>query len=190
MAHADQPGYGRDARRPASRPASPRRDDRSPRSATARRRRSVAGPGAGPISCRRSFTTNGPGASLPSRRRPGALRSRRHRARRGSRTPSPPKGWSPTRVDAYRTPHAPLASRSGRDALRTGEVDAVTFTSASTVRGFVGALGAVSGSPKVVCIGPVTADGGPSPRLHRARRREAAHDRRPRRTPSSRVLAR
>ncbi|MBA3690846.1 MAG: uroporphyrinogen-III synthase, partial [Actinobacteria bacterium] len=34
---------------------------------------------------------------------------------------------------------------------------AVTFTSASTVRGFVGALGAVKGTPKVVCIGPVTA---------------------------------
>jgi uroporphyrinogen-III synthase len=36
-------------------------------------------------------------------------------------------------------------------------VDAVTFTSASTVRGFVGALGAMKGAPKVVCIGPVTA---------------------------------
>jgi uroporphyrinogen-III synthase len=44
-----------------------------------------------------------------------------------------------------------------RDALRRGEVDAVTFTSASTVRGFVGAAGAVLGSPKVICIGPVTA---------------------------------
>jgi uroporphyrinogen III methyltransferase/synthase len=43
-----------------------------------------------------------------------------------------------------------------RDALASGEVDAVTFTSASTVRGFVGALGAVKGSPKVVTIGPVT----------------------------------
>ena len=38
-----------------------------------------------------------------------------------------------------------------------GRVDAVTFTSASTVRGFVRALGAVKGAPKVVCIGPVTA---------------------------------
>ena len=44
-----------------------------------------------------------------------------------------------------------------RAALREGRVDAVTFTSASTVRGFVGALGAVKGNPKVVCIGPVTA---------------------------------
>ena len=38
-----------------------------------------------------------------------------------------------------------------------GAVDAVTFTSASTVRGFVGAVGVVRGDPKVVCIGPVTA---------------------------------
>jgi uroporphyrinogen-III synthase len=36
-------------------------------------------------------------------------------------------------------------------------VDAVTFTSASTVRGLVGMLGAVKGNPRVVCIGPVTA---------------------------------
>jgi uroporphyrinogen-III synthase len=44
-----------------------------------------------------------------------------------------------------------------RTALRSGAVDAVTFTSASIVRGFVRALGAVKGNPKVVCIGPVTA---------------------------------
>ena len=73
------------------------------------------------------------------------------------------KGWSPTRVDAYRTrmPRSlPLATRA---ALREGRVDAVTFTSASTVRGFVGALAAVKGSPKVVCIGPVTAKEARSP---------------------------
>ena len=33
----------------------------------------------------------------------------------------------------------------------------MTFTSASTVRGFVHALGGVRGDPRVVCIGPVTA---------------------------------
>jgi uroporphyrinogen-III synthase len=44
-----------------------------------------------------------------------------------------------------------------RRALREGKVDAVTFTSASTVRGFVRALGAVKCNPTVVCIGPVTA---------------------------------
>lgn len=66
------------------------------------------------------------------------------------------KGWSPERVDAYRTRLARSLPEEARDALRRGEVDAVTFTSASTVRGFVRALGAVKGTPKVVCIGPVT----------------------------------
>lgn len=67
------------------------------------------------------------------------------------------KGWTPTRVDAYRTRMPRSLPPEAREALRRGEVDAVTFTSASTVRGFVGALGAVRGTPKVVCIGPVTA---------------------------------
>ena len=67
------------------------------------------------------------------------------------------KGWRPTRVEAYRTRMARSLPAEARVALRGGEVDAVTFTSASTVRGFVGAIGAVKGSPKVVAIGPVTA---------------------------------
>ena len=37
------------------------------------------------------------------------------------------------------------------------EVDAVTFTSASTVRGFAEVLGRRYGTFRVVCIGPVTA---------------------------------
>jgi uroporphyrinogen-III synthase len=67
------------------------------------------------------------------------------------------KGWTPTRVDAYRTRIPRSLPAEARAALRDGRVDAVTFTSASTVRGFVRALGAVKGAPKVVCIGPVTA---------------------------------
>jgi len=67
------------------------------------------------------------------------------------------KGWSPERVDAYRTRMPRTLPPDAREALAAGTVDAVTFTSASTVRGFVGALGAVRGAPKVVCIGPVTA---------------------------------
>jgi len=66
------------------------------------------------------------------------------------------KGWSPERVDAYRTRLARSLPPAARDVLRDGRVDAVTFTSASTVRGFVHALGPVKGTPKVVCIGPVT----------------------------------
>jgi uroporphyrinogen-III synthase len=67
------------------------------------------------------------------------------------------KGWSPTRVDAYRTRIPRSLPPEARTALRSGSVDAVTFTSASTVRGFVRAMGVVRGNPKVVCIGPVTA---------------------------------
>ncbi|MGH2539765.1 MAG: uroporphyrinogen-III synthase [Actinomycetota bacterium] len=66
------------------------------------------------------------------------------------------KGWSPTRVDAYRTRMPRSLPKEARDALAAAEVDAITFTSASTVRGFVGALGTIRGAPKVVCIGPVT----------------------------------
>jgi uroporphyrinogen-III synthase len=67
------------------------------------------------------------------------------------------KGWSPTRVDAYRTVFPRSLPADARAALRTGGVDAITFTSASTVRGFLGALGPMKGTPKVVCIGPITA---------------------------------
>jgi uroporphyrinogen-III synthase len=67
------------------------------------------------------------------------------------------KGWTPERVDAYRTRFARSLSPEARAALRVGDVDAVTFTSASTVQGFVNAVSVVRGDPKVVCIGPITA---------------------------------
>jgi uroporphyrinogen-III synthase len=67
------------------------------------------------------------------------------------------KGWSLTRVDAYRTSFPRALPLQARRELERGNVDAVTFTSASAVRGFVGALRAVRGDPKVVCIGSVTA---------------------------------
>jgi len=69
------------------------------------------------------------------------------------------KGWSPTRVDAYRTVIPKTLPARATAALAAGEVDAITFTSASTVHGFQQALGAteIAGRPKVVCIGPVTA---------------------------------
>jgi uroporphyrinogen-III synthase len=67
------------------------------------------------------------------------------------------KGWTPTRVDAYRTVLARSLPAEARALLRAGTVDAITFTSASTVRGFVHAVPAVRGDPRVACIGPVTA---------------------------------
>jgi uroporphyrinogen-III synthase len=67
------------------------------------------------------------------------------------------KGWTPERVDAYRTRFPRTLPAAARRALDTGEVDAATFTSASTVRGFIQAGGTVRRPTKVVCIGPVTA---------------------------------
>lgn len=70
------------------------------------------------------------------------------------------KGWTPVRVDSYTTRLARSLPAPAERALRSGDVDAVTFTSASTVRGFLGvgseALAAAPRRPKVVAIGPVT----------------------------------
>lgn len=67
------------------------------------------------------------------------------------------KGWRAQRVDVYRTRMPRSLPAEARATLRDGRVDAITFTSASTVRGFLGAIRVVTGNPKVVCIGPVTA---------------------------------
>ena len=66
-------------------------------------------------------------------------------------------------VTAYRTVEtAPEAGAVVIAALREGSIDALTFTSPSTVRGFVALLAdldldALARRPAVVCIGPVTA---------------------------------
>jgi len=67
------------------------------------------------------------------------------------------KGWTPLRVDAYRTKMPEWLPIGAREALARGTVDAITFTSASSVRGFANAVSDVRGDPKIVCIGPVTA---------------------------------
>jgi uroporphyrinogen-III synthase len=67
------------------------------------------------------------------------------------------KGWSPVRVEAYRTRFPEDRPHDAREALKDGTVDAVTFTSSSTVEGFARMAGVVNG-PRVVCIGPVTAE--------------------------------
>ena len=104
----------------------------------------------------RTFTTAALARAFP--RGPGrVLCPRADIAPEGLEDALEAKGWTPTRVDAYRTRMPRSLPPEARAALRSGSVDAVTFTSASTVRGFVRALGAVKGNPKVACIGPVTA---------------------------------
>jgi uroporphyrinogen-III synthase len=104
----------------------------------------------------RTFTTAALARAFP-RGTGGVLCLRADVAPEGLEDALAAKGWTPTRVDAYRTRTPRSLPAEARAALRRGEVDAVTFTSASTVRGLVRMLGAVKGSPKVVCIGPVTA---------------------------------
>ena len=103
-----------------------------------------------------TFTTAGLARAFP-RGEGRVLCARADIAPEGLEVALATKGWSPTRVDAYRTRMPRILPADAREALRSGAVDAVTFTSASTVRGFVGALGPVKGNPKAVCIGPVTA---------------------------------
>jgi uroporphyrinogen III methyltransferase/synthase len=66
------------------------------------------------------------------------------------------KGWTVVRVDAYRVRPAEALPEQAVEALREGRVDAVMFTSPSTLHGFV-RLTAVPSGTAVVCIGPVTA---------------------------------
>lgn len=67
------------------------------------------------------------------------------------------KGWDVVRVDAYRVLEEEELPDGAVDALAAGAIDAITLTSASTVRGLVRVAGVVRG-PAIVCIGPVTAD--------------------------------
>ncbi len=69
-------------------------------------------------------------------------------------------------VIAYRAVPPSDADAAGlREALEAGAIDALTFTSSSTVRNFVAMVGEAAvrrlvrgGRPVVACIGPVTAD--------------------------------
>ncbi|HYH27228.1 MAG TPA: uroporphyrinogen-III synthase [Actinomycetota bacterium] len=65
------------------------------------------------------------------------------------------KGWTPVRVEAYRTRPVRSLPAEARSAMRSGRVDAVTFTSASTVDGFLKVAEIPEGA-RIVCIGPVT----------------------------------
>jgi uroporphyrinogen III methyltransferase/synthase len=104
----------------------------------------------------RTFTTAGLARALP-RGTGRVLCPRADVAPEGLESALAAKGWTATRVDAYRTRVPRALPVEARDALREGRIDAVTFTSASGVRGFVRLLGATRGAPRVACIGPVTA---------------------------------
>jgi uroporphyrinogen-III synthase len=67
------------------------------------------------------------------------------------------KGWEVTEVEAYRT----VTARAGvgeNDLDAASHADVITFTSPSTVTGYVELAGSRRPAPVVVCIGPVTAE--------------------------------
>ena len=66
-------------------------------------------------------------------------------------------GWEVDDVTAYRTVRAAPPAAPVRDAIKTGQFDAVVFTSSSTVRNLVGIAGKPHPSTVVACIGPATA---------------------------------
>ena len=66
-------------------------------------------------------------------------------------------------VTVYRTVPSPAGREQLRSLLAAGTLDAVTFTSGSTVKSFVSLLDpaqidGIAGRVVVACIGPVTAD--------------------------------
>jgi uroporphyrinogen III methyltransferase/synthase len=66
-------------------------------------------------------------------------------------------GWAVDDVTAYRTVRAAPPPAPIREAIKGGGVDAVLFTSSSTVRNLVGIAGKPHESTVIACIGPATA---------------------------------
>jgi uroporphyrinogen III methyltransferase/synthase len=66
-------------------------------------------------------------------------------------------GWEVDDVTAYRTVRAAPPAPEVREAIKTGQFDAVVFTSSSTVRNLVGIAGKPHATTVVACIGPATA---------------------------------
>jgi uroporphyrinogen III methyltransferase/synthase len=67
------------------------------------------------------------------------------------------RGWTIDDVTAYRTVRASPPPVAVREALRSGRVDAVLFTSSSTVRNLVALVGQPHPATIIVAIGPATA---------------------------------
>jgi uroporphyrinogen III methyltransferase/synthase len=66
-------------------------------------------------------------------------------------------GWEVDDVTAYRTVRAAPPPAEVREAIKSGQFDAVVFTSSSTVRNLVGIAGKPHPATVVACIGPATA---------------------------------
>ncbi|MDN5761239.1 MAG: uroporphyrinogen-III synthase [Microlunatus sp.] len=66
-------------------------------------------------------------------------------------------GWEVDAVTAYRTVRAAPPPAPVRDAIKSGEFDAVVFTSSSTVRNLVGIAGKPHPNTVLAAIGPQTA---------------------------------
>lgn len=66
-------------------------------------------------------------------------------------------GAEVTEVTAYVTAQDGTGAERVRGMLDRGEIDALTFTSGSTVKSFVDLVGTDVGRAKVACIGPATA---------------------------------
>jgi uroporphyrinogen III methyltransferase/synthase len=67
------------------------------------------------------------------------------------------KGWAVDEVTAYRTVRAQPPADTVKAAVRNGDIDAVVFTSSSTVRNLVALCGKPHESTLVAAIGPQTA---------------------------------
>jgi uroporphyrinogen-III synthase len=110
-----------------------------------------------------TFTTEALGEAMPEGEG-RVLLARADIAPEGLEAALAAKGWTPERVTAYRTELVETMPVPAHEALTNGRVDAVTFTSASTVRGFIRMASGLAkdvrsgpSRPAVVCIGPVTA---------------------------------
>jgi uroporphyrinogen III methyltransferase / synthase len=66
-------------------------------------------------------------------------------------------GWEVEDVTAYRTVRAAPPPAPTREAIKTGDFDAVVFTSSSTVRNLVGIAGKPHHTTVIAVIGPATA---------------------------------
>jgi uroporphyrinogen III methyltransferase/synthase len=66
-------------------------------------------------------------------------------------------GWEVEDVTAYRTVRAAPPPAPVREAIKTGQFDAVVFTSSSTVRNLVGIAGKPHQTTVIAVIGPATA---------------------------------